>query len=111
MAHSRLLTVVTVLLMVGGAVGAQDEPGLDDLLTIEKLIDAREWQALYYFIVANPQLTEGQSPLAAELRSYVEDAKRGRLVGFDAPAEQRQPVATQSASSASASLSPDVSIY
>ena len=111
MAHSRLLTVVTILLMIGGASGAQEEPALDDLLTIEKLIDAREWRALYYFIVANPQLTQGDSPLAVELRSYVDDAKRGRLVGFDAPVVEQQPVARQALNNSGTPAPNDQSIY
>jgi hypothetical protein len=83
-ANNRLLAIVTILVLVGSSGAAQEEPSIEELLTIEKLIDQGEWRALYYYLAANPGLTTGNSPLAVELRSFVDDAKRGRLVGFDA---------------------------
>ena len=106
MANNRLIAIVTVLLLVGGAGATGEEPSIEDLLTIEKLIDDRLWQELYLFIVANPQLTAGNSPLALELQSYVEDAKRGRLAGFDAPPADSDTVAASRSAN-----TPDVSIY
>ncbi len=86
MANNRLLTIVTILALVGSSGSAQQEPSIEDLLTIEKLLSDREWRALYVYLEANPQLTVGETPLALELRGFMDDAKRGQLIGFDAPA-------------------------
>ncbi|WP_299917987.1 hypothetical protein [uncultured Roseobacter sp.] len=85
MANNNLIAVVTMLVLMGSSGAAQQEPSIDELLTIEKLIDGGDWRALYTYVQANPRLTAGSSPLASELRSFVDDAKRGLLNRFDAP--------------------------
>lgn len=89
MANNRLLAIVTILILVGSSGSAQQEPSIEELLTIEKLIDGGDWRALYTYVEANPRLTAGDSPLATELRSFVDDAKRGRLNRFDASPNRR----------------------
>lgn len=85
MTNNNLLAIVTVLILVGSSGSAQQEPSIQELLTIEKLIDDGDLRALYAYLEGNPNLTAGEGPLAVELRSFVDDAKRGRLTGFDAP--------------------------
>lgn len=70
--------------MMGSSGSAQEEPSIDELLTIEKLIAGQDWRALYTYVEANPNLKSGNNPLAVELRSFVDDAKRGLLNRFDA---------------------------
>jgi hypothetical protein len=73
-----------MLILVGSSGSAQQEPSIQELLTIEKLIDDGDLRALYVYLEGNPSLTAGNGPLAIELRSFVDDAKRGRLTGFNA---------------------------
>ena len=89
MAEKRLLAIVTVLLLMGTSGNAQQGPSINDLRTIERLIEGGDWRALYTYIDANPRLTAGNSALAVELRSFAEDAERGRLNQFDAPQSSR----------------------
>lgn len=84
MANNNLLAVVTILVMMGSSGAAQQEPSIEDLLTVEKLINGGNWRALFSYVQGNPRLTTGDGPLATELRSFVDDAKRGTLTGFDA---------------------------
>lgn len=92
MANNKLLAIVTVLsLMATHGSAQQQDPSVEELLTIEKLLSDREWRALFVYLEANPQLTTGQSALAVELRAFVDDAKRGQLFGFDAPASASAP--------------------
>lgn len=97
MANNRLLAVVTVLLLVGSTGDAQDNVTLQELQAIESLIAGKDWRALYTYVVANPKLTAGNDPLAVELRSFVDDAKRGLLNTFNAaPSPSAPPTATLS---------------
>lgn len=70
---------------MGSAGVAQQGPSIDDLRTIEKLIESGDWRELYVYVDANPRLTTGSNPLATELRGFVEDVELGRLGQFDAP--------------------------
>lgn len=84
MANQNLLAIVTILILTGTSGAAQQEPSLDDLLTIEKLIDSGDWLGLYSYVSAKPGLTTGQGPLAVELRDFVDEVKRGQLTTFNA---------------------------
>ncbi len=95
MADKRLLAIVTVLILMGSAGNAQRSPSIDELRTIEGLIEGGDWRALYSYVVSNPDLTSGDSALATELRSFAEDVEQGRLDQFDAP--EPTPAVTQSA--------------
>lgn len=94
-ADKRLLAIVTVLILMGTSGGAQEGPSIDELRTIEDLIEGGDWRALYSYVDSNPNLTAGNGPLATELRSFSEDVEQGRLDQFDAPQPTRQ--ASQSA--------------
>ncbi|MEM6890298.1 MAG: hypothetical protein AAF636_19510 [Pseudomonadota bacterium] len=87
MANNRMLAIVTILLLSANSGQAQQEPSLDDLVTIDKLINEGDWQALYAFVEDNPQLTQGESALAVELNKFVNEVEQGPLNQFDAPAD------------------------
>lgn len=72
------------MILVGSSGGARSEPTLQDLLTIDKLIEDGDWRALYTFVNSNPRLTEGASPLATELQSFKDDVESGQLNAFNA---------------------------
>lgn len=84
MANPRLLAIVTILVMTGTSGASQEEPSLNDLLTIEKLIDSGDWRGLYTYVAAKPNLVAGEGPLAVELRGFVDEVKRGQLTSFNA---------------------------
>lgn len=94
MAHKNLLAIVTMMILVGSTGSAQSEPTLEDLLTIDRLIEDGNWRALYTFVDTNPRLTEGNSPLAAELQTFKDDVERGQLNTFNAPSAAPAAAAT-----------------
>ncbi len=73
-----------MLILMGSSGAAQDDISLQELQAIESLISGKDWRALYTYVVANPKFTSGNDPLAVELRSFVDDTKRGFLNTFDA---------------------------
>ncbi|MEE4186881.1 MAG: hypothetical protein V2I76_00350 [Roseobacter sp.] len=83
MADKKLLAIVTVLILIGSSGAAQQEASISDLQQIEKLIEVGDWRALYSYLVSNPQLTVGTSPLALELRAFSEDVESGRIDTFN----------------------------
>lgn len=72
MPSAKLISIVTALLLVAGATSsvAQDA-SIDQLLEIERLILAKDLEALLRFLRANPHLYVGDDPLAEELRFLV----------------------------------------
>ncbi|MBW4708916.1 hypothetical protein KX928_14095 [Roseobacter sp. YSTF-M11] len=91
MAGNKLIAIVTVLILVGSTGNAQDNVTIDELRAIESLIDGKDWRGLYSYVQANPKLTAGNDPLAVELRTFVDDAKRGALTTFNAAPGQTAP--------------------
>lgn len=89
MADRKLLAIVTVLILVGSSGSAQQDASINDLLEIERLIEDGDWRALYSFLLENPQLTVGNSPLAMQLQSFSADVESGRLDRFNVSANQQ----------------------
>ncbi len=87
-ANEKLLAIVTILSLIGSTGLAQEDVTIDDLRTIDALITGKEWNALYTFVNSKPQLTTGNDPLAVELRSFVDETKRGLLNRFDSGPSQ-----------------------
>ncbi len=89
MASKNLLAIVTMLVLLGSSAHAQQELSMQELLTIEKLVEGGDWRALYTYVRANPKFTSGTGALAAELRSFVTEVERGQLNRFDAVSDDQ----------------------
>jgi hypothetical protein len=81
-ASKNLFAIVTMLILMGGSAHAQQELTMQELLTMEKLIESGDWRALYTYVRMNPNLTAGTGALAVELRSFVSEVERGQLNRF-----------------------------
>lgn len=90
MANNRLLAVVTMMILAGSFNSAHADPTLEDLQTIDKLIQDGNWDDLYSFVNSNPRLTDGQTALATELQSFKADVEQGQLSSFDAALNDQQ---------------------
>lgn len=90
MANSRLLAIVTILILMGQSAHSQQSPSIDELQAMERMIEDGDWRGLYDYVEANPNLTAGEGALANELRSFVDEVERGQLRNFDAQTEQNQ---------------------
>lgn len=77
-----------MLILMGSSAQAQDNVSIQELQAIESLIAGKDWRALYTYVVANPKFTTGNDPLAVELRSFVDDTKRGLLNTYDGDSER-----------------------
>jgi len=77
MPNTRLLAVVTAVMLSAGTPAAQAAYTFYDLQRIEKLILNREWNELRAYIEANPKLLRGTNPLANELRAFFVTYRQG----------------------------------
>ncbi|MEZ5887036.1 MAG: hypothetical protein R3D56_09170 [Paracoccaceae bacterium] len=91
MPDPRLLAIVTALVLMGGTLPGKAEFSLDQLKTIEQLVLSHDSLALGSYLAANPRLTQGDDPLARELRTFQNCLSSGRLDCF---ASQRTVTAT-----------------
>ena len=72
MPSPKLISIITALLLAAGVTGANaQEISVEQLLEIERLILAKDLDALLVFLRANPHLYVGDDPLAEELRFLV----------------------------------------
>ena len=87
MPSSRLVAIVTALVLVGVAPGAHAEFTLEQLLEIERYIQSKDTVGLWRYLQSNPSLLEGDDPLAVELQVFV-DSMESDLIGnlSDVPA-------------------------
>lgn len=67
MPSRRLLAVVTALVLAAGRTAAQ-EYSLEQVLEVERLILAKDVEALKLYLEGNPALLLGDDAFAAELR-------------------------------------------
>lgn len=81
MPDRRLMAIVTgLMLIVGGLGGARaDQPTLDQLRTIDRLLTLNDTRALLDYLLDNPELLAGEDELAVELRRFATDIGGGRL--------------------------------
>ena len=79
MPNPRLLAVITALMMIAGAPGAQAAYTSGQLAQIEQLVLAKSWGQLKTYILANPALLEGDDALAQELKAFMADTQGGAL--------------------------------
>lgn len=101
MPYKKLLTVVTMMLMIGSKAGAQQSFNISDLRKIESLIGQKDCGALYEFLTTKPGLVSGTDPLARELQGFVRNVESGNLDCFAAPVVERKPVTNTALTSAS----------
>ena len=80
MPNSRLVAIVTALVLVAGTPGAHAEMTLEQLLVIERYIQNKDTVGLFRYLQSNPTLLEGDDPLAVELQVFV-DSMEDDLIG------------------------------
>ena len=80
MPNSRLVAIVTALVLIGGTPGAFAEMTLEQLLVIERYIQNKDTVGLLRYLQSNPTLLEGDDPLAVELQVFV-DSMEDNLIG------------------------------
>lgn len=70
MPDSRLIAVITALMLSVGASPSYADFTLEELQLIEQLVLARDTEGLGRFLATNPKLIRGDDPLARELRGF-----------------------------------------
>lgn len=79
----RLVAVVSALMMTQGLpVQGQGSYDMAQLQDIERFITGRDCGGLWNYVQTNPQLAQGDDPLARELSRFVERTQRGSLDCF-----------------------------
>lgn len=101
MPDPRLIAIVTALVLMGSGTPGRADFSFDQLKTIEQLVLSRDSLALGRYLAANPRLTQGDDPLARELRSFQNCMSSGRLDCF----------ASQRTVTAAADTTPSRTIY
>ena len=84
MPSPRLMAVVTALMLVGGGQSAQAAYTLAQLQVIEALILNQDCAGLWTYLSENPEILEGDDPLAQELRNFMAGVSGGLIqcLGF-----------------------------
>ncbi len=82
MPNPKLVAVITALVLIAGAAGARADYSLDQLRALEQLVLGKDTAALGAYLAANRGLTEGDDPLARELRGFLQCVEGGRLDCF-----------------------------
>lgn len=77
MPSSKLTAVITAMMFLAGAPGANAAYNLQQLQVIEQLILAKDCGALLQYLQVNPSIMSGNDPLAQELRSFSEGVTGG----------------------------------
>jgi hypothetical protein len=73
------MSILSILLMVGGIPAAQASLSREELQTIEHFVLNEQWAALHRFIQEHPELLQGDGILAAELKEVNRCYEAGRL--------------------------------
>jgi len=73
------MAVVTAFMLVAGAQSGQAGYTLAQLQDIERLILSRDCGALWTYLSDNPDLLEGDDPLAVELRKFTLGIENGLI--------------------------------
>ena len=93
MFHPRLIGIVTALVLLGSGPG-RAEYNLSQLQAIEGLISSRNCEGLWLFVKSNPEIVDGDDPLANELRVFVTATERGQLDCFASRSTKSAQLAT-----------------
>jgi len=85
MPDPRLMAIITALSLISSTGAGVAQDSFAKLQQLEKLIVSKDCGGMRNFIGANPELTQGNDPLAVELRSYVNKLDNGLINCFAAP--------------------------
>ena len=85
MPNPRLIAVITALVFIAGAQGGHAAYTFGQLQDIEKLILSKDCGALRFYLQDNPELMEGDDPLADELRVFASTIEGGAIDCIFAP--------------------------
>lgn len=85
----KKLAVTVAGLLLGAQLGGHGEaaePTIEQLEVISELIETGDMEALILFVMENPDLTEGDDPVARRLRDFMEEAQNlSAFLAFDPP--------------------------
>ncbi len=79
MPNPKLLGIVTALLIISRATGANAVFTPSQLEDVGRLIESRDCGALLNYLVENPELLEGDDSLAIGLRKFTQDVDGGLI--------------------------------
>ena len=85
MPNPRLIAAITALVFIAGAQGGHAAYTFGQLQDIEKLIRSKDCGALWFYLQDNPDLMEGNYPLADELRKFAFGIEGGAIDCIFAP--------------------------
>ncbi|MGR3341699.1 MAG: hypothetical protein ACU0DI_00440 [Paracoccaceae bacterium] len=85
MPSPRLIAVITALVFIAGAQGGHAAYTFGQLQDIERLILSKDCGALWFYLQDNPDLMEGDDPLADELRKFAFGIEGGAIDCIFAP--------------------------
>lgn len=77
MRRSRLMAILTAALLLGGAPSVHAAYTLAQLQVIDSLIAQGNLSGLRRFLLQNPEILEGNDPLAVELREFIQEQQAG----------------------------------
>jgi len=79
MPSPRLIAIVTALMFLTGGNAANAAYTLEQLRQIDDLISSKDCAALWNYLIDNPELLQGDDPLAVELRQFVIEVEKGLI--------------------------------
>lgn len=79
MPDQRLIAVVTAFMLLAGTQGAQAAFTLAQLQEVERLILSKDCAALLGYLLKNPELMDGDDPLALEFRNFASGVESGLI--------------------------------
>lgn len=82
MPNSKLTTIITALMLLARTSSALAAYNLDQLREVERLVMSKDTAALGRYLAENPAITDGEDPLARELRAFRDCALDGGLACF-----------------------------
>ena len=73
------MAVVTALMLVASPQSGNAAYTLSQLKVIESLLESKDCAGLWSFIAQNPAITDGNDPLAQELRNFMSGISNGLI--------------------------------
>ncbi|MFV2002382.1 MAG: hypothetical protein ACC619_05325 [Paracoccaceae bacterium] len=79
MPDPRLVAVITALVFISGTQSGNAAYTIEQLQLIEQMIVSKDCGALWFYLQDNPELMEGDDPLAEELRKFAFGIEGGSI--------------------------------